>query len=120
VQLKLSDRGNEKTQPGGWVFSEQTARSSGYPAKMWGSGRRARDVMPVAWRAALVSCWKSVAFIVSHGGMGAAPVQALGAAAAYGVPAASASAPTHGVIETRIFSRLPGSSGSRERYLVPL
>jgi len=63
LQLKLSEHQNEKTQPVGWVFIGRTAESSGYPAEMWGSGRRARDVMPVAWRAALLSCWKSVAFI---------------------------------------------------------
>jgi hypothetical protein len=32
----------------------------GYPAKMWGSGRRARDVMPEAIRAALVPSWASL------------------------------------------------------------
>ncbi|CDF61880.1 hypothetical protein XFF4834R_chr23580 [Xanthomonas citri pv. fuscans] len=47
---------NEKTQPGGWVFDVGTANAPAYPAKMWDSGRRAREVMPEAIRAALVSC----------------------------------------------------------------
>ena len=55
-----------KKPSAGAGFSKQAARSSGYPAKMWGSGRRARDVMPVAIRAALVSCWKSVSFMAAH------------------------------------------------------
>jgi len=66
LQLQLSERGNEKTQPAGWVFFGRTAKSSGYPARMWGSGRRAREVMPDACRAALLSCWKSVSFMAEY------------------------------------------------------
>ena len=98
--------------------------------------------MPVAIRAALVSCWKSVSFMAAHLCMHPGWVQGLdvnwGADLAgkgpippwgylpgavnppQGLAALPCSAPIHGVIETRILSRLPGSSGRRERYLVPL
>jgi hypothetical protein len=33
LQMKLSERGNEKTQPAGWVFFGRTAESSGLPSE---------------------------------------------------------------------------------------
>src|SRR5690606_23230008 len=39
----------------GWVL-ERTARHSGHPAEKWDSGRRAREVIPEAIRAALAAC----------------------------------------------------------------
>ena len=39
---------NEKTQREGWVSGGSDTTRARYPAKMWGSGRRAREVMPAA------------------------------------------------------------------------
>ena len=69
-----------KNPAGGLGFFGRTAKSSGYPARMWGSGRRAREVMPDACRAALLSCWKSVSFMVNHLCMRPGPTQGAGVA----------------------------------------
>ncbi|WP_422352765.1 hypothetical protein, partial [Stenotrophomonas sp. AR026] len=85
LQLQLSahaflTRANDNTPPAGRVFFGRTAESSGYPARMWGSGRRAREVMPDACRAALLSCWKSVSFMAANLCMRPGPTQGAGVA----------------------------------------
>ena len=86
---------------------------SGYPAKDEVSGRRARDVMPEAIRAA--SAWRVARYACIRARMLACCAAACKARPAQGLLAIGC-----GVIETRTRRRLPGSSAKRVRNLLPL
>jgi hypothetical protein len=118
LQLQLSERAKRKTQPAGWVF-----RTNSKKLRLPSEDVGFRSTRTRGHARRLSGC---AAVVLEVGELHGQPsLHAAGAGARAGVPESGIAGGAllgadPGVIDTRILSRLPGSSGSRERYLVPL
>ncbi|GGA73058.1 hypothetical protein GCM10011521_09010 [Arenimonas soli] len=51
----LAEAEKQKSPALGWAFISGQANAPGYPAERWASGRRAREVMPAAIQAEVIT-----------------------------------------------------------------
>src|SRR5690606_18843096 len=95
------EAGEKRKSPArGWAFRTDERLRPAYPAAMWASGRRAREVMPAAMRAEVRTA------AARSGDMGG---QYAGRARGRQAPGQSAAPSRSGVTGTRTRRRLPGS-----------